>query len=145
MRKSAISVLTSILLLLIFITGCTTTPSTGLTDATWDLVSYQGSGGNMVEILPGTIITAEFGEDGSVAGSAGCNNYFGTYEVTENSMTIGPTGSTLMYCEDDGLMEQETAYITNLNSVKYYSITGNQLTLEDENGNAILIYSVSAG
>ena len=46
-----------------------------LTGVTWQAVSYNNGNQAVVGIINGTTITAVFGEDGSLTGSAGCNNY----------------------------------------------------------------------
>ena len=44
-------------------------------------------------------VTAQFEEDGSLNGSAGCNNFFGSYELDGDAIQIGQVGSTMMACE----------------------------------------------
>jgi heat shock protein HslJ len=90
--------------------------------------------GTMTAPIDGVVSYAVF-EDGSVVGSAGCNNYNGSYETDGGSMTIGPLVSTLMFCE--GAMDQETAYLALLGSVDSYEVSGNDLTLS--NGDTVLI------
>lgn len=136
------------LLILAVIPGCTTIPSSQntplpLETTTWTLISYVDTNGKMIDAIQDSAVTAVF-SNGDITGNAGCNNYFGTYEATGSDITIGPVGSTLMYCESEGLMEQETAYLMDLGEVKSYSITGSMLTLADEAGNLILVYSGSS-
>lgn len=89
--------------------------------------------------LADSILTAMF-EDGTVSGVAGCNNYFASYEVDGGSIEIGPAGSTQMFCaEPEGIMDQEFAYLTLLDSVDGFERDGDQLTLS-QGGNAVLIY-----
>ena len=42
----------------------------------------------------GTRITAHFGDDGRVTGSAGCNQYFADYRGGDGSIVIGQPGAT---------------------------------------------------
>jgi len=86
-------------------------------------------------------VTINFAE-GEVNGTAGCNNYFGPYEVDGNSLTIGPLGSTMMMCIQDDTATQETAFLANLGNVASYDIVNNQLQLIDADGNTILVFNV---
>ena len=52
-----------------------------LTDSIWNLTELNGR-----SPLPTTTITAEFGKDGRVTGSSGCNNYTAAYEVDGNNI-----------------------------------------------------------
>jgi heat shock protein HslJ len=108
---------------------------------TWLLDSYMDIEGNMTARLPETRVTINFAE-GEVNGTAGCNNYFGPYEVDGNSLTIGPLGSTMMMCIQDDTATQETAFLANLGNVASYDIVNNQLQLIDADGNTILVFNV---
>jgi len=60
--------------------------------------------------IPGTTITAMF-EDGQLRGSAGCNSYFGSYQVSGDKIRVGDLALTEMAClEPAGLMEQELVF-----------------------------------
>jgi len=108
---------------------------------TWSLDLYKAADGTMTAVLPTTPVTVLF-ENGNLTGSAGCNSYFGSYTMEGvNGITIGPLGSTLMFCGDPGVMEQETAYLTLLQSSASYTVSGAQLTLSDAGGMPILVYS----
>src|SRR6185503_8711260 len=71
--------------------------SVPLVGPTWRLVSVGGR-----TVLPGTRVTAVFAEGDRVAGSAGCNSYFGRATVTVSRMAVGGVGRTLMYCGAEG-------------------------------------------
>lgn len=82
-----------------------------------------------------SLVTAEFGEDGSLGGSDGCNDYSTTYEVDGDGITIAPEiASTLMACPED-IMEQASWYISALTSAATWSIDpGGALELRDADG-----------
>ncbi|MFN2253943.1 MAG: META domain-containing protein, partial [Candidatus Promineifilaceae bacterium] len=107
---------------------------------TWRLDTYVDLEGQPTQSLPDTRVTITFA-DGQVSGSAGCNNYFGTYEVDGSSLTVGQVGSTMMACFPDEVVLQETAFLANLGNVAGYEIMDNQLHLQDANGQTILIFS----
>ena len=107
---------------------------------TWLLNTYVDLQGQPTQSLPDTRVTITFA-DGQVSGSAGCNNYFGTYEMDGSSLTIGQVGSTMMACFPDEVVLQETAFLANLGNVAGYEIVDNQLHLLDADGQTILIFS----
>lgn len=111
-----------------------------LAETNWTLESVHTTDA-VSSVIAGTTITAVFGEDGRVSGSAGCNRFFASYEVMGTTITIGQVGSTRMYCGQSGVMEQETAYLNHLNTTRSYAIEGNTLALFDESGKQILTFS----
>jgi heat shock protein HslJ len=105
----------------------------GLEERTW-VVEEMNIDGTMTAPGDGVISYAVF-EDGTVSGSAGCNNYTGGYKTDGSSMSIGPLAATKMFCE--GAMDQETAYFILLGQVDSYKVSGNDLTLSS--GDTVLI------
>jgi heat shock protein HslJ len=122
----------------------TTPPVTGpaaLAGVTWYLVAFN-QGGSSVNALPGTEITAFFDNQGTVAGSAGCNQYTAAYQVSLNNVHIGAPASTKMACSSPaGIMNQESAYLTTIQGASTFVIENDILTIMDSNGRAILTYS----
>ena len=113
-----------------------------LVGPTWQLSGYNQGDNAFVSVLAGTQITALFGADGSVTGSAGCNSYVGQVQVDGNSLSIGPLATTRMMCgEPQGVMEQETAYLEALSTVTGYRIQGSALQLLAADGAAVATYS----
>ena len=103
----------------------------------WQMISYMEADGTTVPALNATNVTAVFGMDGQVTGSAGCNNYFGTYSTEGETISVGPLGLTMMYCESpEGVMDQESGYLAALENVSSYQISGNNLILHTEDGKA---------
>jgi heat shock protein HslJ len=101
---------------------------TSLTGMTWALKSYADADGNMVEVLPRTEITAVFGEDGSLGGSSGCNNFNTSYEVDGSNISISEMiAATMMACPEP-VMQQETAFLANLSSAATFEISDDTLT-----------------
>ena len=86
----------------------------------WTLVSY-GNQNNPTSVLPITPsdITASF-SGGSITGSAGCNTYFGTYLSPGNALSITIDGSTMMMCNQPGVMNQESTFISALEAAQTY-------------------------
>jgi heat shock protein HslJ len=114
-----------------------------LVGTNWTLDAVH-AGDAVSSVIAGTTITAVFDEDGRVAGSAGCNRYFAPYNMTGASVAIGPVGSTKMYCNDPGVMQQENTYLAALGKTKTFAITGSRLSLADANGTTLLSFTKAA-
>lgn len=107
----------------------------------WQL-EERASGQDMVLVIPGTRITASITADGRISGSAGCNSYGGSWTADGDLFTVGPVYSTEMYCmEPEGVMEQESAYLTLIGRVAGYTVSGERLVLTDNSGNSLLVFS----
>jgi heat shock protein HslJ len=128
-------ILGMLLLLLIVVHGliaCSTGTEAMLEDTTWVLESY-GELGKMKAVIADTEITAEFvSAEETVKGSAGCNSYFGNYDLKGSQLSVpGPIGATEMYCmEPKGVMDQEQAYLAALQSAESYEINDNELQID---------------
>jgi len=115
-----------------------------LVGSLWQLSSFVDENGSVASVSAGTEITATFDEQGTLAGSAGCNNYTTSYQVSGSQMTVnGPVASTMMMCPDpEGIMAQEANYLAALGLVASYAVEANQLTLFNPEGQAILSYTL---
>ncbi|MDD1715758.1 MAG: META domain-containing protein [Methanolinea sp.] len=104
----------------------------------WTLVRYLDNG-VATERIPGTTLTAEFGDDGTINGRSGCNLYFADYRVTGQALSIGDAGSTEMYCyQPEGTMEQEAVYLGLLVQSASFGVEDGELVLMDGDGQGIL-------
>jgi heat shock protein HslJ len=96
----------------------------------WDVIMYNNGREAVVGVIEGTELTVLFGADGDLSGSAGCNQYIGSYTVDGNTIQIGQLGSTMRFCaEPEGTMEQEQAFLAALQSAATFRIEGNQLEM----------------
>jgi len=114
-----------------------------LVGTNWTLDSFSTADA-VSSVIAGTTITAVFGEDGSITGSAGCNRYFASYNATVTSLTVGAVSSTKMHCTGPGVMQQEMTYLASLSRAAAFSITGNRLSLADANGTTLLSFTKAA-
>jgi heat shock protein HslJ len=124
------------------LSGCADSQAGGggdLTGQIWVLAELNGK-----SPVPGSTITAEFTRIGRVAGSAGCNQYNGTYTTDGNTITFSPGMTTTMMMCVQPLMDQEIAYITALSEAKTYSVDGDQLTLFNADGAELAVYQVQS-
>jgi heat shock protein HslJ len=105
-----------------------------LAGTVWQATSYNNGRGAVQSLATGTEITAIFGADGVLSGSAGCNNYSTTYQVVTRTLKISPAiATTRMMCPEP-VMQQESAYLAALPTVTTYRIESNKLELRDAKG-----------
>jgi len=117
-----------------------TSPFDPLGGTRWRLQSYRdpASLGGLSPVLTGTTLTIDFGRDGKVTGSAGCNTYTSTYVVQGSLLAFTlPTASTKLCSEPQGIMAQEDAFLALLPTIGSYSMTGTRLTLSSESGQIV--------
>jgi heat shock protein HslJ len=116
----------------------TPVPGNPLQNGTWTLTGIQGESGS-IPILNGTTITAVFGTDGKITGSSGCNNYFSSYQVSGNMITVGAVGQTKMACgSPPGIMIQETTYIAMLQNAVTYEVNDTMLVINTGGDTSLL-------
>jgi heat shock protein HslJ len=113
-----------------------------LVGTTWTLTTIA-SGDAVSSVLNGTEVTAAFTADATVAGSAGCNRYSGSYTWTGDQLSFSPLASTKMACADD-VMTQESAFLASMERVASFAIEGSQLTLSDASGAVLLAFDGTA-
>ena len=115
-----------------------------LTSVVWQATDYNNGKEAVVNVLDGVQITAIFAEDGTLSGSAGCNNYVAGYTVDGAQLTIAPAATTMMFCvEPEGIMEQEAAYLAALATAATYSIRDGLLELRTADDALALRYRVA--
>jgi heat shock protein HslJ len=114
-------------------------PSNPLAGTSWAATFYYNPATNgMEQPLPGTSLTASFGQGGDLSGSGGCNNYGARYQVDGSSLRISGLSASSSACEvPKGIMEQEDAFLNNLESADGYSLEGGQLYLT-RGGSAVI-------
>jgi len=96
----------------------------------WEVVNYNNGQGALVSLIADTRISVDFGTDGQITGSAGCNTYFAPYQVTGNAITISEPGATQTVCaEPEGVMEQEAEFLAALQTAATFSIDGDTLEM----------------
>ncbi|MBK8984564.1 MAG: META domain-containing protein [Chloroflexi bacterium] len=104
--------------------------SSDLADTAWEVVSYNNGREAVVSLILGTEISANFGLEGDLTGSAGCNQYFTSFAAADGRIEIGPAGSSRRFCpEPPGIMDQEQEFLAALESAATYSIQGNLLEM----------------
>ena len=112
------------------------TPAVSLVGPTWHVVSIGGQ-----PILSGTTVTAEFSSEERVAGTSGCNRYFGSAKAEAGRIAMGPFGATLMACSPDDVMAQESRYLAALEKAKSYTVSGDELRLGPTVSDVTLVFT----
>ena len=116
------------LILAFLLSGCSL-PSHGAPaslDGEW-LLQAGTNQGQPVPIVAGSRITLNI--DGTqVGGSAACNSYGGTIQVSGSSVAISALSMTEMACQQD-LMASEAAYLAALPRVTTVALSGKTLVL----------------
>jgi heat shock protein HslJ len=95
----------------------------GLVGTAWRLEDLGGAG-----VLDRVEATLEFPEAGKVAGSGSCNRFFGTVEISGESIKISPLGSTRMACAE-AVMNQEGKYLKALQDAERFTRDGPALLI----------------
>jgi heat shock protein HslJ len=114
----------------------------GLEGTPWQLTGYN-DGRGVTSLVLDTEISATF-DDGTLSGTAGCNQYTAPYTLEDGTLSVGPAASTRMACMDpEGVMAQETAYLEALSDVASYDMGRNWLRLLDGDGALLLMFIVA--
>lgn len=126
--------------------GGTTQPEAvapDLIDTSWRVVFYSLAG-SMTNPWPGTELTLRFGDDGTVSGSTGCNEYSATFDVEgpydefiegqrdENdgqAIRFGALSITERACAESNYMEQEAEFVDLLEKVGRWFVARGNLIL----------------
>ncbi len=87
-----------------------------LVGAEWVIEDIAGRG-----VVDNTHASLEFAPDGSIAGNASCNRFFGKYTLKDYILSIEPGGSTMMACPE-AIMDQESRVLEMLPKIKSYTI-----------------------
>jgi heat shock protein HslJ len=108
----------------------------------WTLTSYYDDDTAESVSLPFDSDASLRLQDGIAAGSGGCNQFNGSYEIDGSSLRFSEEmGVTLALCEAD-IQMIEDAYLAALGRVDSWTIDAGMLELSDDFGNVILTFEV---
>ncbi|MFZ1643316.1 MAG: META domain-containing protein [Candidatus Contendobacter sp.] len=117
-----------------------------LKGVTWRATVYNNGRAAAVSLIDGSEITATFGTDGVLSGSAGCNHYRAAYVTQGSSITIQAPAATRKTCpRPDGVMRQESEYLKALTTAATYAIQGRQLELRTAEDALVALFQASGG
>ena len=100
----------------------------------WTMTSYNNGKQAVVSARIGTKVTANFGADGRVSGSAGCNDYSGSYQANGAEISIGQVMATQKMCIDPDIMSQEQLFLRAIQAGTTIELRGDTLGLRDAKG-----------
>jgi heat shock protein HslJ len=83
--------------------------------------------------------TLEFLDQAKISGYAGCNGYTGKVHVSGKSTRLIDVSSTLVGCQDTGVMEQEQRFLGALTTVRAFRYESGRLALLDAAGKTRLL------
>lgn len=102
-----------------------------------DGTSWQLTSLGTAPLLPKVPVTISF--DGENAGgNASCNSYFASVSIKAETITFDGVGMTEMYCMDEGVMEQESAYLQALPGEHEYHLKDGSLIIALADGTALV-------
>ena len=103
----------------------------------WEVTAFL-TGDAVTSPPPGTTITANFADDGTLTGSSGCNTYQTSFTLERGSIEIEPPASTEIACaEPEGVMDQEASYLAALPTAVGYRLDGGRLALLSADGTLV--------
>jgi putative lipoprotein len=108
-------------------------PDVTLTNTYWKLIELNGAA---VELGEGKELHMILKGEDQVGGYAGCNQFTGSMTVTGDGLSVGPIASTRRMCQ--GVMEQEFAFLQALENAQRYSISGENLAIENAGGDVTM-------
>ncbi|UDY34768.1 META domain-containing protein [Dermatobacter hominis] len=117
-------------------TGAATNPTGGLARTSWKL---RGA------VAAASVPTLDFAQDGTFAGSTGCNRLSGTWTEDGTSLTLEPGPMTKAACTTQEATDQEDRIVAALPEVKSFEQTETTLTLTDADGQDLLSYDAVTG
>lgn len=98
----------------------------------WRLMSLQGA--KVGKGADGRMVSMNFNQETNrVSGYAGCNNYFSSFTVEGESLSIGALGMTRRFCEKKA--DLESRFSKMLTHAKFYQIDQDKLLLMDNEKN----------
>ena len=119
---------------------------TGISAQEW-VLSETVSAGNANASRSEARVTLRFSAAGVVIGNAGCNEYGGDFDITDDGrMSIAQVLNTEMACADGEIMRQETAFLQALNAVTSLSLSDDELELKiGEDGDCLRFVPAADG
>ncbi len=111
-----------------------------LADTSWTLVS-MGPEGAETPAVEGPQVTLVFEDQKQAVGTSGCNSYGGNYLVDGDSISFESVVSTLMACEDAGIMEQEQSFLEALETASRFELTEAGLSIWYGDGQNVLNFA----
>lgn len=128
-------------LLAIFLFTLSVKPPVVSQDASWVLESYRDPTGILIPVIDGAGITARFSSNGTLSGSAGCNQYTTAYLSSGKQVAIAsPRLLTRLTCPLPGIMGQESAFLADLSQAASLQTGGTGMKVLNNESRVILTF-----
>lgn len=106
-----------------------------LVGSAWKVTGINNGKQAVASVIGGSEVTATFGADGSVTGSAGCNTYSAGYTLEGSALQITAPAATRMFCDTpSGVMDQEAAFLHALEASTSVEAGAQGVVLRDAAG-----------
>lgn len=112
-------------------------PPPRLDGVQWEVTGFNNGRQAVVSPLVGTVLQLSF-EDGAVVGQAGCNRFRAAYTQEGNRLAVEPPAATRMFCEGEGVMEQEQQFLDALATASTWTIERGMLDVHRADGERVL-------
>ena len=110
----------------------------------WLVTAYNNGRQAVVSVLADTELTALFGDEGSLTGSGGCNQFSTTYKVDGATISIDPAiAMTRRACAPE-IMDQEQEYLAALVSAATFRVGGTDLEMRTADDALAAMFVVAA-
>lgn len=103
----------------------------------WKIETIDG-----VAVIENSPATVKFETGQNMVGNAGCNRYFGTYEIEEGRLSFSDLGTTMMMCSD-AHMDQEGRFLRALGQVSQFELKDDVLILSGDQGRVLIRASLN--
>jgi heat shock protein HslJ len=100
----------------------------------WVLTAFQDH-----DAQPTVTITLTVDDDQRLSGDAGCNQWFVTWALSEDTGKLGPVGATRRSCPPE-IMKVETRFLATLARVGGWRMTDKGLVLTNPAGQGLLTF-----
>jgi heat shock protein HslJ len=139
---AALALVGILVIMVVFLNYPATKASAGtlMTQTNWTLQSYTDKTGILIPALSGGGVSARFARDGSMTGSAGCNQYAASYSTRDYTINITNTVSTLRFCTEPGIMDQESAFLEDLIKADSFRVDESFLKMYDDDGKPLMVF-----
>lgn len=97
----------------------------------WEVAELYG------QPVAGRAPTMAFSDNNRSHGYAGCNQFFGQYQILDTEFSISRIGSTRKLCEEER-NQIEQRYLRGLATVRHATLQGRELMLLDEAHNVVV-------
>ncbi len=108
-----------------------------LAGVNWSVTGYNNGRQAVVTTIVGSAMTLTFG-DGTLQGQAGCNGFRASAQVDGDRVHISAPVATRKTCAGEGLMAQERAFLTALQTATRWLIQDGRLELRGASGERVL-------